>query len=61
MYFHILRPALNLHLAGDKNWVSAASIQMSLRNAAHVHLHAAKKKGRRLEVASGEEWIWMAG
>lgn len=51
MYFHIFRPALNLHLVSDKkNWMSAASIHISWRDAAHVHLHAA----RREKVRNGE-------
>lgn len=46
--FHIFWSALNLHLVGDKNWTSAASIQISWRNAAHIHLNAAER-GRDTE------------
>lgn len=45
--FHIFRSALNLHLVGDKNWMSAASIQISGRDAAHIHLNAAERERER--------------
>lgn len=51
------RPALNLQRVGDKNWMSAALIHISLKNAAHVHLYSARRErvrnGKRRRVALG--------
>lgn len=46
MHFHIFRPSLNLQLVSDKNWMSGALTQISLRNV----IHCAKGK---IEIGSG--------
>lgn len=42
--FHICRSAVNLHLRGDKNWMSAARTQISRKGAARIHLNAGGDK-----------------
>lgn len=44
---HIWRPAPNLHPVDDTNWISAAVIHISSRNAAHAHLYSSRRERAR--------------